>query len=96
MSRRCELSGVGVSFGHKVSHSEIKTNRKFKPNLRKVSFHSNYLGESFNFKVNAACLRSIEKIGGLDEYMTKISDKVLSDNAKKIKRKIILKKGKLV
>lgn len=96
MSRRCELSGVGVSFGHKVSHSQIKTNRKFKPNLRKVSLHSNSTGEDFKFKVNNACLRSVEKVGGLDEYIMKVSVEVLSDNAKKVRRKIIQKKGELV
>ncbi len=29
MSRRCELTGKGVLVGHKVSHSNIKTKRRF-------------------------------------------------------------------
>ena len=33
MSRRCDLTGKGVLVGHKVSHSNIKTKRRFLPNL---------------------------------------------------------------
>ena len=35
MSRRCELTGKGPLSGHKVSHSNIKTKRRFLPNLVK-------------------------------------------------------------
>ncbi|MCL2158208.1 MAG: 50S ribosomal protein L28 [Oscillospiraceae bacterium] len=33
---KCEYCNKGVSFGHNVSHSERKTNRAWKPNIRKV------------------------------------------------------------
>ena len=33
---KCEFCGKGTSFGHNVSHSERKTNRSWKPNIRKV------------------------------------------------------------
>ncbi|MBX9708535.1 MAG: 50S ribosomal protein L28, partial [Caulobacteraceae bacterium] len=33
MSRRCELTGVGPMVGHSVSHSNIKTKRRFLPSL---------------------------------------------------------------
>ena len=32
----CSVCGKGVSFGHNVSHSNRKTNRVWKPNIRKV------------------------------------------------------------
>ncbi len=32
MSRRCELTAKGPQVGHKVSHSNIKTKRRFLPN----------------------------------------------------------------
>ena len=31
MARRCELTGKGVQTGHNVSHSNIKSNRRFLP-----------------------------------------------------------------
>ena len=31
MSRRCELTGKTVLVGHKVSHSNVKTKRRFLP-----------------------------------------------------------------
>jgi len=33
---KCELCGKGVTFGHNVSHSNRKTNRTWKPNIRRV------------------------------------------------------------
>ena len=37
MSSRCELCGKGVTFGHNVSHSNRKTNRRWLPNVQKTS-----------------------------------------------------------
>ena len=33
---KCEVCGKGVTFGHNVSHSNRKTNRAWKPNIRRV------------------------------------------------------------
>lgn len=33
---KCDICGKGVSFGLNVSHSNRKTNRAWKPNVRKV------------------------------------------------------------
>ena len=46
MSRRCDLTGKGVLVGHKVSHSNIKTKRRFLPNLLNVTMISDTLGRS--------------------------------------------------
>ncbi len=37
MARRCELTGKDPLFGHNVSHSNRKTNRRFDPNLQKIT-----------------------------------------------------------
>jgi large subunit ribosomal protein L28 len=92
MSRRCELSGVGVLYGNKVSHSQRKTRRRFEPNLRVVRFASDLTKQEYKLSVNAKCMRSVEKVGGFDAYMLKISCDVLSDKAQVIKRKIVEKK----
>jgi len=33
---KCEICGKGVSFGIKVSHSHRRSNRTFKPNVKRV------------------------------------------------------------
>ena len=43
MSRRCELTGKGAQVGHKVSHSNIKTKRRFLPKLLNVTLISEAL-----------------------------------------------------
>ena len=44
MSRVCEITKKKPMVGHNVSHSEIKTKRRFLPNLQVVSFLSEVLG----------------------------------------------------
>ena len=34
---KCDVCGKGVAFGIKVSHSHRRSNRTWKPNVRKVS-----------------------------------------------------------
>ena len=34
MARRCEICGKGPQYGHNVSHSKRRTNRRFLPNLQ--------------------------------------------------------------
>ena len=43
MARRCELTGTEPQFGHNVAHSNVKTNRRFNPNLQKATFYSDSL-----------------------------------------------------
>jgi large subunit ribosomal protein L28 len=34
MARECEICGKKPQFGHNVSHSKVRTNRRFLPNLQ--------------------------------------------------------------
>ncbi len=86
MSRRCELTGVNRQIGHKVSHSNIKTKREFKPNLVDVTLSSDALGQSYKLRITAAALRSVDHRGGLDAYLLKASEDQLSTRAAKIRR----------
>lgn len=88
MSRRCELTGKGVVSGNNVSHAQNKTRRRFLPNLCNVSLQSDVLGQSVRFKVSASALRSIDKNGGLDNFLLKSRDENLSDKARKLKTQI--------
>ncbi len=86
MSRRCELTGVNRQIGHKVSHSNIKTKREFKPNLVDVTLSSDALNRSYKLRVTAAALRSVDHRGGLDAFLLKASESDLSTRAAKIRR----------
>lgn len=88
MSRICELSGKGRQVGHNVSHANNKTKRVFLPNLQNVTLLSEKLGRSFKFRVSAHALRSVEHVGGLDNWLLKTNDEQLSDNARKVKREL--------
>ena len=88
MSRRCELTGVNRQIGHKVSHSNIKTKREFKPNLVDVTLTSDALGQSYKLRITAAALRSVDHRGGLDAFLLKANENELSERAAKIRRDV--------
>ena len=91
MSRVCELTGKGVQVGHKVSHSNRKTKRRFLPNLVNVTLISDALGKSVKLRVSANGLRSVEHRGGLDAFLIKAEAAELSPAARDLKREITKK-----
>jgi large subunit ribosomal protein L28 len=88
MTRRCELTGVGPMVGHNVSHSNMKSKRRFLPALRTIRLASESLGQAFNLKVSNAALRTLDFRGGLDAFLVKACDEELSPRAQKIKRQV--------
>jgi large subunit ribosomal protein L28 len=88
MSRRCELTGKNALVGHLVSHSQIKTKRRFLPNLCEVTLISDTLGRSVRLKISAHALRSVEHRGGLDAFLLKARNDELSDRVLRLKREI--------
>jgi large subunit ribosomal protein L28 len=92
MSRICELTGKGRQVGHNVSHANNKTKRTFLPNLQNVTLMSDALGQSVRLRVSTHGLRSVEHVGGLDNWLLKSKDADLSLKARRLKREIA-KKG---
>ncbi len=88
MSRICELTGKTRQVGQNVSHANNKTKRVFLPNLQHVTLMSEKLERSFKFRVSTHGLRSVEHNGGLDNWLLKTSDDVLSPSALKVKREL--------
>ena len=89
MSKKCELTGKIPLKGHNVSHANNKTKRRFLPNLQKSSMHSSILGKTLQFRVAASTIRTVEKNGGLDEYLTKTSNRALAPEAIALKKSIL-------
>jgi large subunit ribosomal protein L28 len=92
MSRRCELTAKGPQVGHKVSHSNIKTKRRFLPNLCNVTLISDALGRSVKLRISTNALKTVDHRGGLDAFLLKARESELSPRAVDLKRQIAKKK----
>jgi len=88
MARRCELTGKGVQYGHNVSHSNRKTNRRFEPNLQKATLYSEALRRQVALRISTRALRSVQKQGGLDSFLLKMDDANLAPEGLRLKRRV--------
>jgi len=91
MSRRCELTGKGTQVGHNVSHANNKTKRIYRPNLQVIALASELLGNSYKLRISMNALRSVDRNGGLDPFILKTKDGLLSPRALRLKRAIAKK-----
>lgn len=91
MSRVCELTGKSVQVGHKVSHANNKTKKRFLPNLNNVTLISDALSRSVRFRITPHALRSVEHNGGLDNFLLKARPESLSLKAQRLRREIAKK-----
>lgn len=88
MARRCELTGKAVQTGNNVSHAHNKTRRRYLPNLHPASLLSDALGGTVRLRITAHALRTVEKKGGIDNFLLGAKDDKLSLTARRIKRRI--------
>ena len=91
MSSRCELTGKKYLSGNNVSPAKNRTKRRFLPNLQNISFLSDKLGKKVQLKVAASNIRTVEKKGGLDEYLINTSNTKLASTGLKLKKLILSK-----
>ena len=63
MSRVCQVTGKRPRTGNKVSHSNIKTKRRFLPNLQKKRFYLAEEDKWVTLKVSTDAIRTINKKG---------------------------------
>jgi large subunit ribosomal protein L28 len=63
MARGCQVTGKVPMTGHTVSHSNIKTKRRFLPNLQTKRFYLAEEDKWITLKVSADGLRTINKRG---------------------------------
>ena len=89
MSKKCELTGKIPLKGHKVSHANNKTKRRFLPNLKKAKFKSEILNKSLRLTVSNAGVRSVDKKGGFDQFIKSAKKKDLSLRLKKLKKSLL-------
>ena len=78
-----------------MSHSNIKTKRRFLPNLLNVTLMSDALGRSVRLRVSANALKTVDHRGGLDAFLLKAKDDELAPKVLELKREIVKKQAAL-
>ena len=91
MVKKCSITKKKPMSGNNVSHAKNRTKRKFKPNLQNISFSSEVLGQKFQLRVAVSTIRTVEKKGGLDEFLINTPSSKLPLKAKKLKKAILSK-----
>ena len=89
MSNICQITGKKAMTGNNVSHANNRTKRRFLPNIQNVRFFSESLNKYLSLKITVRTMRSVEKNGGIDNYLLKKSNRNLAPLAQKIKKSIL-------
>jgi large subunit ribosomal protein L28 len=87
------LTGKGPQVGHKVSHSNHKTKRRFMPNLCNVTLASEILGRRVRLRISANAVKTVDHRGGLDAFLLKAKADQLSPRALELKRQVQKKRA---
>ncbi|XP_065835205.1 large ribosomal subunit protein bL28-like [Oscarella lobularis] len=81
------FAGKGITFGHRVTFSNKKTKRTWKPNSQRRTYESEIMARSYTMNVTTAAMRWIDKAGGFDPYLLHTPDrKLASDFGSQLKR----------
>ena len=63
MARVCQVTGKGPKVGHRVSHANNKTKRRFLPNLQRRRFWVEGENRWVSLRLTTNALRTIDKNG---------------------------------
>ena len=91
--RGCFITGHRIMRGHKVSNSNIKTNRLFKAN---ISYKNKLIDDEMGFRkirLSRRGERTITKYGGLKEFVLKCRPRKLTQSALQLRKEILKHQG---
>lgn len=71
MSARCQVLGTVPGFGHSISHSHVRTKRRFDPNIQKKHYWVPSLGRTVTLRVSAKGIKTIDR-DGIDVVVARI------------------------
>ncbi|MCT4553024.1 MAG: 50S ribosomal protein L28 [Alphaproteobacteria bacterium] len=94
MARVCQITGKKLATGNNVAHSKKSTRRTFLPNLHVVSFLSEVLGQKIQLRLSKKGIKTVEHNGGIDSYLLNKPNSKLTDDAKKLKKRVVKAKAK--
>lgn len=61
MAKQCKLTGKSAMTGHNVSHSNIKTKRRFLPNLQTKKILNPATGKMVKVTLSTTAIRTLNK-----------------------------------
>jgi large subunit ribosomal protein L28 len=71
MSARCQVLGTVPGFGHSISHSHVRTKRRWDPNVQKKRYWVPTLGRTVTLRVSARGIKTIDR-DGIDAVVARI------------------------
>lgn len=89
MAAKCVNCGKSAGYGHAVSHSKVRLNRKFMPNLQKLRVLQN--GRSIRVKLCGSCIKRLKKDNHLGSF-TRIKYYQKEESVKQPKKPTVVKK----
>ncbi|RXR25436.1 50S ribosomal protein L28 [Oerskovia turbata] len=63
MSAVCQVLGTSPGFGRSISHSHVRTGRRFDPNIQHKRYWVPSLGRHVRLRVSARGIRTIDRRG---------------------------------
>src|SRR4051812_34009058 len=93
MSRQCEITGKKPLVGHKVSHANNKTKRRFLPNLQEATFFSTGLKRGVTVTCTTNGIRTVEHKGGIDNFLLGPAPTKLTPALRKVRKQLVAKVG---
>ena len=71
MAAYCQVTETGPQFGHKVSHAQNKTKRRFDPNIQKKTYFVASMGRKVTLNVSARGIKVID-VRGLESVIAEL------------------------
>lgn len=71
MSAHCQITGAQPGFGKSVSHSHVRTNRRWNPNIQQRRFFVPSLGRTVRLRVSTKGLKVIDR-DGIDAVVARL------------------------
>ncbi len=71
MAAVCQVLGTSPGFGHSISHSHVRTKRRFNPNIQRKHYWVPSLGRHVRLDVSVRGIRTIDR-RGIDAVVAEI------------------------
>ncbi len=71
MAAYCQVTETGPQFGHKVSHAQNKTKRRFDPNIQKKTYFVPSMGRKVSLNVSARGIKVID-VRGIESVIAEL------------------------
>lgn len=63
MSKHCQVTGRKPGFGKQVSHSHVRTNRRWNPNIQRRRYYLPSEHRNITLTVSTKGIKTIDRIG---------------------------------